>query len=135
MKRLRLPAGGLLLILATSAAAVDTTDYSVKGMQTFIGQMNEMQLCMAQVDELEYSRFQSMLNDFSNRLPELCRDDSMIEIKSEMFAMLQIVSNSPAFQQISLCTEPLRASGFMPALPLLNEVTDSGIKLLCQKYR
>lgn len=134
MKRLILPAGVILCVLATSVFAVDTTDYSKPGMQQFAHQMNEMQQCMSGVDEIEYNRIQTQLNTLDNLLPELCHAKEYAKIQSKMQGLADNLQNSKAFSKIQTCTAPLRASGFMPDFPLLAQITPKAIEQLCQKY-
>lgn len=132
MKKLTLPAGCVLGLLSFAVFAGDTTDYSKPGMQQFAQQMNAMQTCMATIDELDYSRFETLVNTFNTILPDLCQAKNYPLIQAKMDDLSQQINTSQAFQKIQECSAPLRSSGFIPNMPIIPNASSAEFEALCQ---
>ena len=124
--------GLTVFAMASYASAGDTTDYSKPGMQQFAQQMNAMQTCMASIDELEYNRFETLVNSLNTILPDLCQAKNYSQIQAKMDDLAQQINSSQVFQKIQECSAPLRSSGFIPDMPIIPNATSAEFDALCQ---
>ena len=94
-------------------------------MQQMIQQMNEMQRCLQQIDEIELQKNQENMSRLENKLRALCSDGKRDEAQTEALKFSREMQDSKIFKQIQSCTQEMQQQGFMPKLPTL-EIDDQG---------
>lgn len=116
---------GSFLAYLPQANAENMSSMENVHMQQMIQQMNEMQRCLQQIDEIELQKNQENMSRLENKLRALCSDGKRDEAQTEALKFSREMQDSKIFKQIQSCTQEMQQQGFMPKLPTL-EIDDQG---------
>ncbi|WP_373020302.1 hypothetical protein [Thiomicrorhabdus sp.] len=116
---------GSFLAYLPQANAENMSSMENVHMQQMIQQMNEMQRCLQQIDEIELQKNQENMSRLENKLRALCSDGKRDEAQTEALKFSREIQDSKIFKQIQSCTQEMQQQGFMPKLPTL-EIDDQG---------
>lgn len=116
---------GSFLAYLPQANAENMSSMENVHMQQMIQQMNEMQRCLQQIDEIELQKNQENMSRLENKLRALCSAGKRDEAQTEALKFSREMQDSKIFKQIQSCTQEMQQQGFMPKLPTL-EIDDQG---------
>lgn len=128
---------GLLIGLSLQTArAENMSPMDTPQMQNMIQQMNKMQQCLQEVDEMELHRYEEKINALEIELRRLCKAGKDAEAQQKAVAFARELNASKIFQQIEACSAEMRHSGFMPPAPLtLENIEQDQGESICNHYR
>jgi len=119
----------MLLFISTSALAQDFQAMSEKDMEIMMKQMQEMQACMATVDQAELKDLEQRWNKLNPKLKQLCNQGKRDEAQKTALSLSKETANNPAIQAIARCSENMR--DMMPDMPFMKSPEDYAELHIC----
>jgi hypothetical protein len=92
-------------VLAQNAPPFDPSEMpSGADMQGMMQEMQEMQVCMASIDQAELERFQQQAQAMSDEIDALCNSGNGGEALDKALAFSRQMRDEPVMQQLMGCT-------------------------------
>ncbi|MDG6773285.1 hypothetical protein QCB45_02990 [Thiomicrorhabdus sp. ZW0627] len=116
---------GWFLTYLPQALAENMSSLDNAHMQQMVHQMNKMQQCLQEIDEIELQKNQAHLNQIENELRDLCGAGKREEAQEKALEFSKEMQNSKTFTRIQACSKEMQQQGFMPKFPTL-ELDEQG---------
>lgn len=103
--------------IASPSYAENMSGLDTPNMRGMIAQMNKMQECLMDIDEIALLKYQTKLSDIGNELTDLCRLKKYDEAQNKAVVFSQKMANSKTAMQAHSCTQKMEQLNFMPIPP------------------
>lgn len=117
----------ILLLIPASALAQDFRNMSESDMAAMMQQVQQMQSCIAKVDQGELKALEKRSQQLSGEVKSLCADGSRDQAQAKALSFGKDVARSPAMKTMTECGEMLK--DVMPKLPFAD--ADSSDQHVC----
>ena len=117
----------LTLTISNTASAENMSGMDGMNMQQMMAQMNKMQQCLMQVDEMELLGYQNKISKLEPEIRSLCKNGKRDEAQQKAIAFGKEIASSNAIKTIQACTKNMQESAFMPTLPDFDNLGDRHI--------
>ena len=125
---------GLLFFIPSICAAQPPAGMSQADMQNMMAQMQQMQACMARIDQNEINALQQQGQRMETEIKSLCAAGKRSEAQNRAIAYGMQIAQSPAMQQMQECTKDMQAMMAqmpMPQMPYQDFTEDSQPAHVC----
>ncbi|MEH6543218.1 MAG: hypothetical protein V7721_04690 [Porticoccaceae bacterium] len=117
----------ILLLIPASALAQDFRNMSESDMAAMMQQVQQMQSCMAKVDQDELKALDKRSQQLSGEVKSLCADGSRDQAQEKALSYGKEIARNPAMKTMTECGEILK--DVMPKLPFAD--ADSSGQHVC----
>jgi len=115
----------LLLILPATAFAQNDQDMGEADTQKLMQQMQEVQACMAGIDQAELQKFGERANRLDASVKALCASGKRDEARQEAVTFAREVNSNPSMRKMQACSRMMAGMPGMPAIPQVASEDDN----------
>ena len=126
---MKISAISLFLLTSTAAVAQNYQGMNEADMQNMMEQMQQMQSCMADVDQDELKALEQRANQFEAEVKSLCNNGKRDEAQQKAFVFAKEIAKDPTIATMRKCGE--MAQGTMPPMPFEDQQDDGSEQHVC----